>query len=388
MERLLAVIGTIMLPLLLWASPLATDSAANDMTADSVVHKRGFIDKIVDYFATSNQTKPQRRFDVSVIGGPHYSSDTGLGLGLVAAGFYRADRADTLLQPSNVSLYGDVATSGFYLIGLRGDHLFKHDSRRIDYNLYFYSFPRDFWGIGYDMGNDMSNRSEYRELYFDLSVDYLWRVAPHFYVGPAVELAYVNARRRERPELWNGESKHIFSSGAGFRAQFDNRDNLTAPQEGFLCQFEQRFCPRFMGNDYAFSYTDIRLCAYNKLWRDAVLATRLHSRWAYGNVPWNLLSTFGGSSTMRGYYEGRFRDKGEMDLTIELRQHLWRRNGLVVWLGAGTVFPKFSAIQFRRLLPNGGIGYRWEFKSHCNVRLDLGFAKGEHAIIFNINEAF
>ena len=32
---------------------------------------------------------------------------------------------------------------------------------------------------------------------------------------------------------------------------------------------------------------------------------------------------------MRGYYEARFRDKCEMDIALELRQHVWRRNGIV-----------------------------------------------------------
>ena len=100
------------------------------------------------------------------------------------------------------------------------------------------------------------------------------------------------------------------------------------------------------------------------------------------------MSTFGGSHYMRGYYEGRYRDKCAMDATVELRQHVWRRNGIVLWIGAGTVFPKFSALRFNRVLPNGGIGYRWEFKKRVNVRLDIGFGRGEKGINFSINEAF
>lgn len=357
-------------------------------TVDSTAGGDGFFDRIIRYFSESNRSKTDGKFDVSFIGGPHYSSDTGFGIGVVAAGFYRRNPADTLAQPSNVSLYGDVATSGFCLIGLRGDHIFDSDRQRVDYNVYFYSFPRYFWGIGYDMGNAMSNKSKYRELYVNSSIDYLWRAGRHFYFGPALEFCYADARRRERPELWQGQRSHITSVGAGFRAQFDTRDNLTAPTRGCLVQIEQRFCPRFLGNDYAFSYTQLRACLYRHAWRDAVIAGRFHARLAYGNVPWPLLSTLGGSNSMRGYYEGRFRDKGEMDLTVELRQHLWRRNGLVAWLGVGTVFPRFSSLRFDRLLPNGGIGYRWEFKKLTNVRLDFGLARGERAFIFSINEAF
>ena len=36
--------------------------------------------------------------------------------------------------------------------------------------------------------------------------------------------------------------------------------------------------------------------------------------------------------------------KHSLEATIELRQHVWKRNGIVVWVGAGTIFPKFSAL--------------------------------------------
>ena len=77
-----------------------------------------------------------------------------------------------------------------------------------------------------------------------------------------------------------------------------------------------------------------------------------------------------------------------MDAQIELRQHIWKRNGVAVWAGAGTVFPRFSDFTSKHILPNYGFGYRWEFKKRVNVRLDLGFGKHQTGFIFNINEAF
>ena len=81
--------------------------------------KRSFFRKVADYFNDANKNKNNKKFDFSVIGGPHYSSDVGFGLGLVGSGLYRMDRSDTIMQPSSVSVYGDVATSGFYLLGVR-----------------------------------------------------------------------------------------------------------------------------------------------------------------------------------------------------------------------------------------------------------------------------
>lgn len=127
---------------------------------DSTLQKRNFFQKFLAYFNDANKVKKQKKFDFSIIGGPHYSTDTKLGLGLVAAGLYRTDRNDTILPPSNVSLFGDVSTVGFYLLGIRGMHLFPKDKYRLDYTLFFYSFPSLFWGIGYDMGNVDANETE------------------------------------------------------------------------------------------------------------------------------------------------------------------------------------------------------------------------------------
>ena len=100
------------------------------------------------------------------------------------------------------------------------------------------------------------------------------------------------------------------------------------------------------------------------------------------------MAMLGGSNSMRGYYEGRYRDKNMMTAQLELRQHVWRRNGIVVWAGLGTVFDRFSQIDSDRLLPSYGIGYRWEFKKRVNIRVDLGFGRHSTAFAMGIHETF
>ena len=119
--------------------------SVGDMTSDSLVSgtkKKTFFQKFLDYFNDANKNKKNKRFDFSIIGGPHYSTDTELGLGLVAAGLYRTTANDTVSPPSNVSLFSDVSTVGFYLLGIRGNHLMRAMKNRIDYKIYFFSFPR------------------------------------------------------------------------------------------------------------------------------------------------------------------------------------------------------------------------------------------------------
>ncbi|WP_420493286.1 BamA/TamA family outer membrane protein [Segatella copri] len=381
-----------MLALGSYASELSvTDSISSAEKVDTMALRAGksWVNRILDYFNDSNKNKKHKRFDFSVIGGPHYASDTKFGLGLVAAGLYRTDPNDSILPPSNVSLYGDVSSVGFYMLGVRGNHIAPKGRYRIDYHLYFYSFPADFWGIGYEMGDNDANKSDMKRWQAQAEVSFLFRVADNFYIGPMASYDYVIGKHIERPELLQGMDQHTWNVGAGVSLVYDNRDNLTNPHRGIFLNINQMFRPGFMGNDYAFSTTAFRFDAYQRLGKGTVLAEDIRANLNFGNPSWGMMAELGGTHSMRGYYEGRYRDKHSLEATVELRQHVWKRNGIVVWVGAGTIFPKFSALRSKQILPNAGVGYRWEFKKNVNVRLDYGFGKsGQSGFLFNINEAF
>ncbi len=369
-------------------SQIEKDSVAT-VAADTTVRKKGFINKVLAYFNDANKTDYSKKFDFSIIGGPHYSTDTKLGLGLVAAGLYRTDRNDTILPPSNMSLFGDVSTVGFYMLGVRGLHIFPHDRYRLDYTLYFYSFPCKYWGIGYANGNNDANETEMNRWQAQAKASFMFRVAPSTYIGPMLTFDFIEGKDIKNPELLEGMDRITRNTGVGLTFVYDSRDVTTNPKRGFYVNLSQCFRPKFMGNDYAFSTTDLRFNTYRRVWKGGIIATDLRSQLNFGNPSWGMMALLGNSYSMRGYYEGRYRDKHKIEAQVELRQHVWKRNSVVAWVGAGTVFNKFSSMRMGHVLPNFGIGYRWEFKKDVNVRLDYGFGKsGQSGFIFNINEAF
>ena len=356
---------------------------------DSTWNKRGLINRLLDYFNEANKPKEYKKFAFSIIGGPHYSTDTKFGLGLVAAGLYRADRRDTLLPPSNVSLFGDVSTVGFYMLGVRGTHIFPKDRYRLEYTAYFYSFPCKYWGIGYEKGNNDANESKMERWQAQTQAGFMFRIAGNMYLGPSIALDYVRGADIERPEMFEGMDRTTWNVGIGVSFVYDLRDVLTNPKKGMYMNLSQIFRPRVLGNCHVFSSTNVRLDVYGRLWHGAVLATDVRGEMNFGNPPWSMMARLGNSYSMRGYYEGRYRDKHKLEMQAELRQHVWKRNGIAVWAGAGTIFGKFGSLRADRILPNFGIGYRWEFKKDVNVRLDYGLGKGgQSGFIFNINEAF
>lgn len=256
------------------ATVAAFGSPAGENGSDSASNKKepkkkDLITRFLDYFNDANKTKKDKRFDFSIIGGPHYNTDTKFGVGLVAAGLYRADRQDTLLPPSNVGIFSDISSVGFYMIGVRGTHITPRDKCRISYTFYFYSFPSDYWGMGYTNGNNNDNKSEMKRLQAQAQASFLFRIAPNTYLGPAIAFDYIKGKDIERPELLNGMDTETHNLGVGCAFVYDSRDVLTNPHKGLYINVSQYFRPKFIGNDYAFSTTTMQCDIYRWLWKGA-----------------------------------------------------------------------------------------------------------------------
>lgn len=366
---------------------IVSDTAAVAQSTEPA-KKKGLIARFIEYLGESNKPKSDKALDFSIIGGPHYSSDRGFGIGLVAAGLYSTDRSDSLLQPSNVALTFDATTNKYFTVGLANITIFPQDKRRLEAELKLQSFDTKFWGIGYDADANDDNESDYKYLRVRAYGTFTWRLARDFFVGPLAEFDFIRARHMQMPRLWLGQDKSTTTVGAGFTLRYDTRDFTPNPYKGVYLAVDQRFNPSFLGNTYAFSETDVWVRWFHRFWSSGVMAFMFKGQFTYGDTPWGMLPTFGGSDFMRAYYEGRYCDKNSMIGCIELRQHVYHRIGMAVWVGAGTVFPNFKHLQMRRVLPEAGIGYRWEFKKRVNVRVDYGIGKHSSGIVFSINEAF
>lgn len=361
---------------------------AQDSTSQHISGFHRMYQNIYRYFMESNDIKEEKRFDFSIIGGPHFASDTKLGLGVVASGLYRIDRTDLTLSPSNISLYGDITTTGFYLLGIRGNTIFPKDRYRLGLNLYFFSFPSKYWGIGYENASRANDYTNYKRKETLVRIDFSRRLIRNTYLGITGLYCHVNGKDFEDIHFLKDENSNTSSSGLGVFLTYDSRDFIPNPYSGTYAKLEQLFFPDFFGNKFAFRRTEISARQYTKLWKGAILASDLQGVFNYGKPPWSMVALMGGSYQMRGYYEGQYRDNNLIQTQIEIRQHIYNRHGVAIWGGAGNIFHNFDCFRWQHTLPTYGLGYRWEFKKRVNVRLDYGFGKGQSAFYFNIEEAF
>lgn len=362
--------------------------------ADSLIgpspggHKRKGVFRWLRNYLTNTNKHEDRPFDFSLLFGPSYSASTSLGLGGMASGLYSWDRSDPTLPKSNISLFANASLAGMFTVGLRGNNFLPHERYRLNYKLYVYTFPGNFWGIGFDQGANDDNKSEYKRIKFQFKPDFLVRLSRNAYAGVVADIEWMNTYGFTNPALVEGQDKSIANYGVGLNLTYDSRDFILNAYSGHYFCLEQMFYPKGMGNTYAFSYSDLTYCNYNQVWKGGVIAFELHGLFNYGNVPWTMLAQVGVQGRMRGYYEGRYRDRNIIEGQLELRQRIKGRHGMAFWIGAANVFRNFDHIYHKQILPNYGLGYRWEFKKRVNIRFDFGFTRDKPNLTFNVNEAF
>ena len=351
--------------------------------------KKSFLKRIVDYFGESTTDRTfEKKIDFTFAGGPSYSKTTSLGIAALAAGLYRLDRTDSITSPSNVSVFANVSITGFYSVGMFGNNIFSKNKQRLSYNVTFASAPRDFWGIGYDnaLHNEVSTYSEKRIM---IDARYLHKVLPNTFVGGLVNFDYTRGIRFSKPEDLDGENSQYVATGIGALVEYDSRDFIPNPFKGVYVSFRETCFPKALGNcGRALWQTTFTADAYQRVWKDCILAVDLFAEFNSDGTPWPMLARLGDNQRMRGYYLGRFTDNNMITFQVELRQRIWRRIGGVVWGGAGNVFHTFRDFQWNQTLPNYGLGLRWELKKRVNVRLDYGFGKETNSFLLSINEAF
>lgn len=355
--------------------------------ADAPQKRTGVFRWIRNYLVNTNKHE-DRPFDFSLLFGPSYSAATSVGLGGMASGLYSWDRSDPALPKSNVSLFANASLAGMFTVGLRGNNFLPHERYRLNYKLYIYTTPSDFWGIGFDKGAENANKSEYSRIKFQFKPDFLVRLSRTAYAGVVADIEWVNSYGFTNPALLEGQDKSIVNYGVGLNLTYDSRDFILNAYSGHYLCLEQMFYPKGLGNTYAFSYSDVTYSTYHKVWKGGVLAFELHGLFNYGDVPWTMLAQVGVQGRMRGYYEGRYRDRNIIEAQLELRQRIKGRHGMAFFVGAANVFRNFDHIYCRKTLPNYGLGYRWEFKKRVNIRFDLGFTRDNPNLTFNVNEAF
>jgi outer membrane protein assembly factor BamA len=198
---------------------------------------------------------------------------------------------------------------------------------------------------------------------------------------------------RENPYLLEGDVLGLDGgvvSGLGLVWVWDVRDHVFFPNFGGITTGRVVFYTGDLGSNYTYSWIELDARRYWGLGDDHVIAAQLYYSGVGGFPPFYKLPALGGSSIMRGYFKGRYRDDHYFAFQVEYRQYFWWKFGFVAFIGAGDVANEITSMQMRHLKPSYGAGLRFLFdeEQKINLRMDIGFGLNTNGIYFGIEEAF
>ncbi|MEM9025012.1 MAG: hypothetical protein AAGB22_14800, partial [Bacteroidota bacterium] len=130
---------------------------------------------------------------------------------------------------------------------------------------------------------------------------------------------------------------------------------------------------------------------YQRVWKKHILAVQGMANFNYGNPPFNQMAMLGGPDVMRGYRQGRYRDKKMMAFQAEYRSPFWHRFGIAVFGGYGAVGEDVDDFRVADMRASYGAGIRFLFSEaeRLNMRVDFGYGdNGNSGVYFTFGEAF
>jgi hypothetical protein len=255
-------------------------------------------------------------------------------------------------------------------------------------------FPDAFYGLGPDSPTSARETYTRRALQAIFSAE-LPVIARGVRAGARLDLRSEEVRDRRGGGLLDAGA---VAGADGFRAvglggslTWDTRDRPLFPRRGSFAQAWLLQYPQSLGDQPEFSIRNLEGRIFLPLGKDRVLGAAAFIEEASGAVPFTLLPKLGSTRFLRGWREGRFRDRVAWAAQAELRVPLPRTDRFVgTAFGAfGDVAPGLRDLRLDSLKVAGGVGLRYRLtREGANIRLDLAVSEAGPEVYVLVLDAF
>lgn len=359
-----------------------------------------FLDKLLDVFEYSLNEKAVQKdstiYPATLVLAPivSYAPETSWGFGVGAKFLFKFKGSGEETRTSNMPMSAVytwnrqlLLTSGYTIFSNQEKYLFKG-------NLRYNKLPILYFGIG------NNSKEEDEELYsfsnILLEPLFLRKLRDYVFLGGGIRYNIVyNVEIEDNGQIYRDKPLgYLGSTSAGLQLAltFDNRDNVLYATKGALLELTAGYYQPFAGGEYKYQIYRFDYRQYFKVFknRNDVFALQFLGYFTNGDVPLADYARLGGSEMLRGYYEGRFRDRSMLAAQIEYRAQILDLLGAVVFFGIGDVAPNPRSFDLRDFKPSFGAGLRFMIvkDENLNIRFDYGFGRKTRNYYFNIAEAF
>lgn len=321
------------------------------------------------------------------------SIETGWSFGLASSSTFHLKTNDTATRTSNVQALALYTTRQQLVIALNGSIYFPGEKFIINQQLSYSSFPDKFWGLGKIAPDSNKEAYKFKQYYVYLHPQRL--VGHNLFVGlvyqfqRVFDMQYVAGGLFDKESVPGRNGYHV--SGLGLSFTYDTRNNAFSPDHGTMMQFYFASFNPLLGSEYQYTNFVLDLRQFIRVHDQQVLALQAYGFFNAGETPLRSLATLGGANSMRGYYQGRYRDKNMAVLQGEYRIPLFWRFGAVGFGDIGNVGPDLAALNFEHLKYSYGGGLRVSLNKteKLNLRLDYGInARPSGGFYLQLGEAF
>ena len=356
--------------------------------------------KKLKYHYLSNHNDSVRRnnfFPVPVLA---TAPETGLEYGFAAIYSFYTNKEDKDTRVSTLDFLGTHTTKNQTALKLVSNIWTKQNKYHYYSEFRYRYYPYDFYGIG---ANTLAaDKDEIYEKRARVVIGADKKIVKNYYIG--LKVGFEKYAYRD----W-AAGGGIFTTGnyydkyggklayIGLQQTYDSRNNVTYTTKGAYAMLSFNDVPDFFGGDnYNGAFINFDGRYFIPVNKKLILGINgIYQGISGKEIPFYLLPELGSSNIMRGYYQGKFRDKNMAAAQAELRYRLVPRFAVVAFGGYGTVWGQ-QDISADMLKPDYGVGFRYFFDLNkgLTLRLDYGVGQkpsGEKRIsgyYFSMSEAF
>ena len=322
------------------------------------------------------------------------SIETSWSFGTVVSGTFHISKRDSAARTSNLQSIVLYSLKKQFIAAINGTIYFPGEKFILNEQLSYSFFPDKFWGLGKTSPETNAESYNFQQVYVYLHGQRA--LTRHLYIGMLYEyqrlikIDYQPGGLFDKENVPGRNGYHV--SGLGASLTYDSRNDAFAPDKGVFLQGSfNHFAPVF-GSDYSYTNYVVDVRGFIKTYKRQVLALQGYGFLNNGMVPLRSLASFGGANSMRGYYDGRYRDKDQVVLQAEYRAPVYKRLGAVVFGGIGNVSHNCNYFSTQALKYSYGGGFRIALtkSEKLNLRLDYGIGRGGRSkgFYFQLGEAF
>ena len=309
---------------------------------------------------------------------------TSLGLGVGAKLLFKFKGAGPETRTSNLPASILYTLNNQFIIFSGYTVFFNQEKYLLKGNIIFSKFPVSYFGVGSQTRDSDAAEISYDNFLFEPLI--LKRVAPNLFVGGGLRynINYNMRLENEFDGIPAGtslqDSLGSTSMGLELAVTYDSRGNVLNALHGNFLEFTHGFYGKALGGTHEFMLSRLNFRQYFQLnpQKLNVLAFEWFTRFSWGDTPPLELSTLGGPELLRGFQEGRFRDKITFFAQTEYRWQALERIGFVFFGGLGDVSNSLSNFRLENLKYSVGTGFRLKIvkSENLNIRFDYAIGLG------------